>query len=104
MSRPAASRDSSGGTAPLDVSLDYMRQQYRRVTIGFATPPEVEFRIPGIEQVRTSGRQVELLVSRNIDAVVAEVRHAFPASLEVRPVGLRDLFLARVRTPNHEAA
>lgn len=89
------------GALVLDVSLDFVRQQYRRVRAGFSTMPEVAFRVPGIEQVRTSGRQVELLVSRNLDAVVAEVRRALPTSLEIQPVGLRDLFLARVGSASH---
>jgi ABC-2 type transport system ATP-binding protein len=85
------------GTLQIDISLDYMRDQYRHVTIGFAAPPALTLDIPGIERARTVDRQLELLVSRNVDAVVAEAHRASPLTVDVHPVGLRELFLETVQ-------
>src|SRR5439155_9605632 len=69
------------GTLVTDLSLDHMRQAYRRITLGFDTdPPAVDFRVPGIEHVRTSGRQVNVFVTGNADAIVEEARRASPVS------------------------
>lgn len=41
------------GRLVTDLSLDHMRQAYRRITLGFATDqPVVDLRVPGIERVR----------------------------------------------------
>jgi len=85
------------GTLVTDLSLDHMRQAYRRITLGFDTdPPAVSFRVPGVEHVRASGRQLHVFVTDNADAIVAEARRASPVSVEVSPVSLRDVFLQRV--------
>ena len=87
------------GTLVTDLSLDHMRRAYRRITLGFDTdPPVVDFRVPGIEHVRTSGRQVNVFVTGNADAIVEEARRASPVSVDVSPVTLRDVFLERVQT------
>src|SRR2546426_24168 len=63
------------GTLVTDLSLDHMRQEYRRITLGFASePPSSAFQLPGIEQVQTTGRQMHVFVSRNADAVVEHAR------------------------------
>jgi ABC-2 type transport system ATP-binding protein len=86
------------GTLVTDLSLDHMRQAYRRITLGFDTdPPAVDFRVPGIEHVRTSGRQVNVFVTGNADAIVEEARRASPVSVDVSPMSLRDVFLEHVR-------
>jgi ABC-2 type transport system ATP-binding protein len=60
--------------------------------------------VPGIEKARTVGRRIELLVSRNVDVVVAEARRASPLTVDVHPVGLRELFLETVRTGDQVVA
>jgi ABC-2 type transport system ATP-binding protein len=86
------------GRLAADLSLDYMRQEYRRIMLGFSTdPPVADFRIPGIEHVRTSGRQMNLFVSRNATAVVEQARRAAVVSVDVTPVTLRDVFLETVQ-------
>ncbi|HZT31626.1 MAG TPA: ABC transporter ATP-binding protein [Bryobacteraceae bacterium] len=87
------------GRLVLDVSLDHLRENYRRVTAGFpARPPEAEFRLPGVERVRASGRQITVLASRNADAIVERARSLSAVSVEVEPVSLREIFLDAVRT------
>jgi len=85
------------GALAADFSLDHMRQEYRRITLGFAGEPPAGFRIPGVEHVRTIGRQLEIFVTANADAVVAEARRALAVSVDVRPLGLRDVFLQTVQ-------
>jgi ABC-2 type transport system ATP-binding protein len=85
------------GSLAADVSLDHMRQEYRRISVGFAADPPTTFRVPGIERVVASGRQLQILVSANADAVVEEARRAGSVSVDVSPIGLRDLFLDTVQ-------
>jgi ABC-2 type transport system ATP-binding protein len=86
------------GRLVLDVSLDHLRENYRRVTIGFdSRPPEAEFRIPGVVRMRTSGRQVTLLANRDADAVAEFAWSLGAVSVEVEPVSLREIFLETVQ-------
>jgi ABC-2 type transport system ATP-binding protein len=95
------------GRLAADLSLDHMRQEYRRIRLGFAGDPPSLFathRVPGIERVTTSGHQIDVLVSANADAVVAEARSTSPVAVDVRPVGLRDIFLDTVQHSGSESA
>ncbi len=85
------------GTLAADLSLDYMRQEYRRISVGFASDPPSTFRVPGVDHIETMGRQMRLLVSANAEAIVEEARRAAAVSVDVSPVGLRDVFLETVR-------
>jgi ABC-2 type transport system ATP-binding protein len=86
------------GKLAADLSLDQMRQDYRRITMGFAAqPPAYDFQIHGIQQVRTVGRQVIVLTSGNADVIV-EYAHSLEAvSVDVTPIGLREVFLETVK-------
>jgi len=82
-----------------DFSLDELRQDYRRVTLGFATnAPVDEFRMPGIRRVRRADRQVAVLVRGNSDAVAAQGRSMNAVSVDVVPINLREVFLESVRS------
>jgi ABC-2 type transport system ATP-binding protein len=85
------------GALVMDTSLDHLRGQYRRVTMGFAKQPTAQIDIPGIERVRTAERQIEMLVSANVDAIVERARQAGAVSIDVAPVGLREVFLETVQ-------
>jgi len=86
------------GTLIMDVSLDQVRADFRRITLGFATPPPmVDFQIDGIERVRTDGRQMTVLTSRNADAVVERAYALAAVSVDVAPVSLREVFLETVK-------
>jgi len=86
------------GQLVMNFSLEDMRQHYRRITLGFAEqqPPE-KFRIPGIQHVQTSGRQVILTANHNADVVVELARTMEPVSVDVSPIGLREVFLESVK-------
>lgn len=86
------------GRLVVDAPLDELRQFYRRIDLVFPSAPvEHEFRMTGVERIHASGRQVTVLVSRNTEAVVARAQDLNAVSVEVAPVGLRDIFLETVR-------
>jgi ABC-2 type transport system ATP-binding protein len=86
------------GRLLLDASLDQLRQSYRRIDLVFASaPPEREFRITGVEKLQSKGHQLSVLASRNAEAVIARARDLDAVSVEVAPVGLREIFLETVK-------
>lgn len=85
------------GSLLVDASLDQMRREYRRITLNFdAAPPRIAPSLPGV-QIRTTGRQMTLLAKENADAVAELARDLRPKSVEVSPVGLREVFLETVK-------
>jgi ABC-2 type transport system ATP-binding protein len=86
------------GRLLLDAPLDDLRQSYRRIDLVFPFPPgEPEFRISGVEKIETAGCQMSVFASRNADAVVERAHNLNAISVEVAPVGLRDIFLETVK-------
>src|SRR5690242_3050085 len=86
------------GKLAADLSLDELRQDYRRITLGFTTsPPEHVFELPGVQRIETSGRQVVVVAHQNTDEIVQRARGFDAASVDVEPVTLRDLFLQTVK-------
>jgi ABC-2 type transport system ATP-binding protein len=86
------------GRLVLDVSLDEMRQSYRQVDCVFpALPAESEFQIAGVDSVRTKGLQVRVFAHGNTDAIVERARDLHASSIQVAPVGLREMFLEKVK-------
>ncbi len=93
------------GQLVADLSLDDMRQEYRRITLGFTSePPVADFHMPGVEHVRTSGRQMDVFVTQNAAAVVERARRTAVVSLDVTPLTLRDVFLETVQHSLRETA
>jgi ABC-2 type transport system ATP-binding protein len=92
------------GRLVADTSLDEVRQEYRRITFGFSTdPPRVDFPGESIGTVRTDGRQVTVMATRNADAIIERAHRLGAASVEAVPVSLRELFLATVKEESHDA-
>ena len=86
------------GCLLVDASLDELRQSYRRIELVFPSPPpEREFRISGVESIQTSGHQMSVFASRNSEAVIERAHDLNAISVEVAPVGLRDIFLETVK-------
>jgi len=85
------------GRAVVAGELDTLRERYRRVQLVFETEaPEVRFRAAGVERVRRKGRVLTVLSSAGADAIVAEARPLNPASIDIAPVTLKDIFLDTV--------
>src|SRR5712675_932474 len=86
------------GRLLLNASLDQLRQSYRRIDLAFAFPPsEHDFCISGVEKIRTNERQMSIFASSNADAVIERAHDLNAVSVEVAPVGLRDIFLETVK-------
>jgi ABC-2 type transport system ATP-binding protein len=86
------------GRLLVDAPLDELRQFYRRIDVVFAgAPVEEEFRVSGVEKIHTAGFQMTVLASRNAEAVVERAHDLNAISVEVAPVGLRDIFLETVK-------
>jgi ABC-2 type transport system ATP-binding protein len=86
------------GCLLVDAPLDELRQCYRRIDLVFPFPaPEREFRISGVERIRTSGHQMSLFASSNAEAVIERAHDLNAVSVEVSPVGLREIFLETVK-------
>jgi ABC-2 type transport system ATP-binding protein len=85
------------GKAVARFALDEMRDQYRRVTLGFNTQvPQMDFEIPGVLNVRSEGRQIVVRANGNAEAVVERARNLEAVSVDVAPVSLLDVFLEAV--------
>jgi ABC-2 type transport system ATP-binding protein len=88
------------GKLLLDISLDDLRENYRRVSLGFdAQPREDAFRMPGVTRIRAQGREVSLLATCNTDALLERARSMGAVSVDVTPVSLREVFLETVQEP-----
>jgi ABC-2 type transport system ATP-binding protein len=86
------------GRLVVNASLDRLRQSYRRIDLVFPfPPPEQEFRIVGVEKIRTNGNEMSVFASMNSEAVVERAHDLNVVSVEVAPVGLRDIFLETVK-------
>ena len=86
------------GCLLVNSSLDELRQYYRRIDLVFASaPPERELRVPGIERIHTRNGRVSVFASRNTDAIVERAHDLGAVSVEIAPVGLREIFLETVR-------
>jgi ABC-2 type transport system ATP-binding protein len=79
-------------------ALDDIRDRYQRIQLVFAgDAPRTELRAPGIIRVQRQGRVLTVLTSQR-DALLAEARALAPASIDVAPVTLKEIFLESVRT------
>jgi ABC-2 type transport system ATP-binding protein len=79
-------------------ALDDLRDRYQRVQLVFAgAAPDVPLRSPGVVRVTRDGRVLTVL-TRERDALIAEAKTLSPASVDVSPVTLKEIFLESVRT------
>jgi ABC-type multidrug transport system ATPase subunit len=87
------------GRAVVAGALDDLKAQYQRLHVVFAEvpPPSVHW-VDGVERVRHDGRMLSIFASRNVEAVVDQVRALPGASVERFPVTLKEIFLECVRS------
>jgi ABC-2 type transport system ATP-binding protein len=85
-----------GGRVRVEGALDDLKERYRRVSLvyGDEAPALTDFAAtPGVERVHADGRWLTLLVSRDAERVAREARAAGALDAQVRPVGLKEIFL-----------
>ena len=86
------------GRSVLDMSLDQIRENYRRVTLGFNTDaPVFNAAVTGAQRVRTSGRQITVLASSNANGIAEFGRSMNAVSIDISPISLREIFLESVQ-------
>jgi hypothetical protein len=54
--------------------------------------------VDGAERVRQQGRTVEILASRNVDAILNQAQSLPSVSVEHFPVTLKEIFMEHVRS------
>jgi len=87
-----------------DTSLEEIRQEYRRITFGFAAdPPPLQFSNKSVRAVHTDGRQVTVIAVSNADDVIERGRNLGASTVESTPVSLRELFLSAVQEDVRDA-
>ena len=101
------------GRVVVSGALDDLRERYCRIQLVFeGDAPAAAFRAPGVARVRRAGRVLTVLSSAGSAAIVEEARALAPASVDVTPVTLKEIFLetvdadarnARVGSPRGEA-
>jgi ABC-2 type transport system ATP-binding protein len=87
------------GKAVVAGALDDLKAQYQRIQVVVDRELTEPVRwVDGVVKVRQEGRTLSLLVSRNVEAILAQIRSLLPgASTELFPVSLKDIFLESVR-------
>jgi ABC-2 type transport system ATP-binding protein len=89
------------GRVVVDGPLDDLRARYRRVEIVFdGAAPAIELKSHGVISAKRQGRTLSVLSNSGEEAVVAETRALRPASVDVHPVSLKEIFLETVRVEN----
>jgi ABC-2 type transport system ATP-binding protein len=79
-------------------SLDDMKLQYARLSVGFTGEVREPHRwVDGVQSVRRDGRMLSLVVTHNADAVAEQARTLPGALVERFPLTLKEIFLETVR-------
>ena len=87
------------GRAVVSGALDDLRESYCRVQLVFdGDAPQPVFRAPGVVRIQRQGRVLSVLSSSGHDRILEEARTLGPASVEIVPVTLREIFLETVNT------
>ena len=87
------------GATVVSGSLDDMKTQYQRLRVVFGEEPRAPIRwAEGAQHVRQEGRTVEILATRNVDAIVDQARALPSASVERFPVTLKEIFMEHARS------
>jgi ABC-type uncharacterized transport system ATPase subunit len=85
------------GRAIVTGALDDLRGKYRRIQLVFDNDaPDATFSAPGIERVWRKGRVLTVLSSEGADRILDEARALSPASVDVVPVTLKEIFLETI--------
>ena len=85
------------GRAAVQGAMDDLRERYRRIQLVFDTDaPQPDFRAPGVVRTQRKGRVLTVLASAGAEPVLEEARALKPASVDVMPVSLKEIFLETV--------
>ena len=86
------------GQLAVDLSLDEIRQDHRRITLSFSQhAPQHLFDMPEVRSVETNGRQMTVISSHGAEGIVERAKTAGAVVVDVVPINLRELFLGTVQ-------
>jgi ABC-2 type transport system ATP-binding protein len=88
------------GREAVEGPLDELKESYRRVNLAFAegeAPPADAFAAPNVVSASGDGRWLSVVVSGGADRLVEAARARNARSVDVLPVGLKDIFLESVK-------
>jgi ABC-2 type transport system ATP-binding protein len=86
------------GHIVVEGSLDELRERYRRVNAVFVgQPPFDGLPVQSLVNVQTEGHVLSALTKDYSEAVASKFRELGAVSVDVCPVGLRELFLETVQ-------
>jgi ABC-2 type transport system ATP-binding protein len=86
------------GRAVAAGTLDDIRGSYRRIQLVFdGDAPEPSFRARGVMRVQRRGRVLTIISNGGTEPLLDEVRALRPASIDVLPVTLKEIFLETVK-------
>ena len=86
------------GQTVVSGALDDLRAKYQRIQLVFdGDAPEFRIHAPGSHRLQRRGRVITILSSNGGEAVLDELRGYRPASIDVSPVSLKEIFLESVR-------
>jgi len=85
------------GRTVVSGALDDLREKYCRLQLVFdGDAPYASFRADGVVRVKRQGRVLSVLAAGDRDALLEEARALGPASVDVVPVNLKEIFLETV--------
>jgi ABC-2 type transport system ATP-binding protein len=85
------------GRLVVSAALDDLRETWRRVQLVFpGDAPQLAFQAPGVERVIRDGRTMSIICSSGAERLVEEAKALHPASIDVTPVSLKEIFLETV--------
>ncbi|WP_260703199.1 ABC transporter ATP-binding protein [Edaphobacter flagellatus] len=90
------------GVTVLDMSLEQIRENYRRISLGFSTTAPTLEPLLGVEKMRQDGRQITILASSNADAIAQLGRERGAVAVDISPINLREIFLETVQDRNRQ--
>jgi ABC-2 type transport system ATP-binding protein len=86
------------GRAVVAGPLDDLREKFCRIQLVFdGEAPRFTLRARGVERVQRNGRVLTVFASAGAEPVVEEMRPLNPTSIDVVPVGLKEIFLETVK-------
>jgi ABC-2 type transport system ATP-binding protein len=86
-----------GGRTLVCGELDELKMHYQRLSLVCSgEPPGDVGRMDGVVSVRRNGRMLSIVVSRNVEAIAAQLRQLPGVTIERFPVSLKELFLEHV--------
>ena len=89
------------GRAVVAGVLDDLRESYCRIRLVFENEaPNAVFRSPGVERVKREGRVLTILSSKSAGPILAEAEALRPATVDVVPVILKEIFLKSASSEN----